>query len=416
MEMEIERGMKTVSDQRPRTNGRQSHKLRRWLPGLGACAVVGLIVAGLWPRPMPVETAKAVIGPLLATVNEEGKTRIKQRFTMTAPVSGLLRRIPFKAGAEVVSNQTVVAVIDPLPPALLDARTRAMAEAQRDVAAAHLARAREAHRFAVSELRRVEKLFSERTVSEQEFENVQWREVMAARELAAAEGSLRQSEAELAEFNVASGDGASRSRAPVELKAPASGRILRLFEESARVVESGTPLLEIGDPTDLEVVIEVLSRDGAVIVPGTRVELEHWGGPEPLQARVRLVEPAAFTKVSALGVEEQRVNVVADLITPLEQRSSVGDHFRVEARVVLWEDERALKAPTGALFRHGTNWAAFVMGAGRANLRQVTVGRTSGIESQVLSGIQEGEDVILYPGDKIKDGQRVVPLVISFEH
>jgi HlyD family secretion protein len=387
--------------------------VRRWLPYVGAAAVLGLIVAGLWPRPRLAETARVTIGPLRVTVNEEGKTRIKQRFAVTTPVTGQLRRIPFKAGAQVVSNQTVVAIVDPIPPALLDARTRALAEARRDVATANVARAKDGHRFAASELRRVEKLFAEKALSAQEFENVQWREVMAGREMAAAESSLRQAEAELAEFTIVSGEGANASRPPVEVKAPATGRVLRVFEESARVVASGTPLLEIGDPADLEVVIEVLSRDGAAIAPGTKVELEQWGGAEPLQARVRLVEPAAFTKVSALGVEEQRVNVVADLTTPVEQRRSVGDNFRVEGRVVMWENERALKVPTGALFRRGTNWAAYVLQGGRAHLRQVGIGRTSGVESQVLEGIQADEEVVLYPGDKIKDGSRVRPLVIS---
>lgn len=390
-------------------------KVRRRLPYIGAAVVLGLIVAGLWPRPRPAETAKAAIGPLRATVNEEGKTRIKQRFTVTAPVAGQLRRIPFKAGAEVVSNQTVVAVIDPIPPALLDARTRALAEARRDVATANLARAKDAHRFAASELQRVEKLFAEKALSAQELENIQWREALTARELAAAESSLRQAEAELAEFSSVAGKGHSTSRAPVEMKAPATGRVLRVFEESTRVVASGTPLLEIGDPTDLEVVIEVLSRDGAAIAPGTKVELEHWGGAEPLQAVVRLVEPAAFTKVSALGVEEQRVNVVADLITPVEQRRSVGDNFRVEGRVIMWEDERALKVPTGALFRRGTNWAVFALNGNRAEFRPVTIGHASGVESQVLDGIKAGEEVILYPGDRIKDGQRIQPLQVSQE-
>jgi HlyD family secretion protein len=397
----------------PKRKRNPARRLRRWLPYLGAAALAALLAAGLWPQPVPVETARVVIGPLRLSVNEEGKTRIKQRFAVTAPVTGQLRRIPFKAGAEIVSNQTVVAIVDPIPPALLDARTRALAEARRDVATANLGRAKDAHRFAASEWRRVEKLFAEKAVSAQEMENAQWREVMAGRDLAAAESSLRQAEAELGEFSAGSGENAKASRPPVEVKAPASGRVLRVFEESARVVASGTPLLEIGDPADLEVVIEVLSRDGAAIAPGTKVELEHWGGQEPLQARVRLVEPAAFTKVSALGVEEQRVNVVADLITPAEQRRSVGDNFRVEGRVVMWEDERALKVPAGALFRRGTNWAVFVLQSGRAHFRRVNVGRTSGVESQVIEGIKAGDEVILYPGDKVKDGSRVRPLVIS---
>jgi len=221
---------------------------------------------------------------------------------------------------------------------------------------------------------------------------------------------LRQAEAELAEFNVpASGS----RREPVEVKAPASGRVLRVVEESSRAVAVGTPLMEIGDSTDLEVVIEVLSRDGAAIQPGTRVELEQWGGSEPLQARVRLVEPSAFTKVSALGVEEQRVNVIADIVTPVEKRASVGDAFRVEARIITWESGNVLKVSSGALFRRGEQPAVFVLRNGRAELKQIKVGRTSGTEAEILEGLQSGDDVILYPGDRINDRDRVKSLKIS---
>jgi HlyD family secretion protein len=172
------------------------------------------------------------------------------------------------------------------------------------------------------------------------------------------------------------------------------------------------PLLEVGDPTDLEVVVEVLSRDGAVIEPGAKVELEQWGGSKPLEARVRLVEPAAFTKISALGVEEQRVNVIADLVTPPESRANLGDSFRVEARIVTWETNQTLKAAAGAFFRRGEQWETFVLEGGRARLRKVTLGRSSGTEMQILDGLKDGDEVIVYPGDRIRDGQRVRPIKI----
>ncbi|HVM50346.1 MAG TPA: efflux RND transporter periplasmic adaptor subunit [Candidatus Acidoferrum sp.] len=390
-----------------------NHTTRRWLPYLGAAVLVGVIVAGLWPQPVPVETARVARGTLQATVNEEGKTRIKQRFVVSAPVTGQLRRIPFKAGAEVQAGQTVLAVIDPLSPAMLDARARALAEASRDTAAANLEKFRATHTFATSELRRFEKLYAEKTVAIQELEAAQMREASAAKEEAAGQSALRQAEAELAEFT----PNDSRTdpvRPPTEVTSPVSGRVLRVFEENARVVTSGTPLLEVGDPADLEVVIEVLSRDGAAISPGTPVELEQWGaaGATNLLARVRLVEPAAFTKVSALGVEEQRVNVVADFLTPPEQRRSVGDAFRVEARIIVWQAEDALKVPAGALFRQGDQWAAFVVSEGRARLRPVTVGRSSGTETQILEGLKEGEEVVLYPGSRVHAGQRVRPVKI----
>jgi HlyD family secretion protein len=403
-----------------------------------------------------VETAQATVGVLRATVNEDGKTRIKQRFLVSAPVTGQLRRVPFKAGAMVNAGTTVLAVIDPLSPTLLDVRSRTLAEARRDTALANREKARAAHTFALSELHRFEKLYQDKTISPQELENVQWREVSAAREEAAAESALRQAEAELAQSTVTGlGAGATPVRetgtntccptdadppvhngntvtndldgsavmpirdsatnsyySPIPVRAPVSGRVLRVLEESARVVTAGTPLLEIGDPANLEVVIETLSRDGAAIGPGTKVELEQWGGDKPLTAQVRLVEPAAFTKISALGVEEQRVNVIADLLTPFEQRPTLGDNFRVEARIIVWETNQALKVPSGALFRRGQQWAAFVVSGGRARVRLVKVGRSSANETQVLEGLTAGEEVILYPGDRVHEGQRVKPIKV----
>lgn len=390
----------TPSPKRTNANG---HRRRTWLPYLGVIVLVTLIVAGLWPKPAPVETARVSTGKLRATVNEEGKTRIRQRYVVSAPVAGQVRRIPFKAGAEIIATQTVVAVIDPISPALLDARTRTLAEAKRDSAAAQLERAKAQQKFAASELHRNEKLYQEKTVSTQELEQIQWRETSAARELTAAEAALRQAEAELLEFS----NSTAASRPPIELHSPVTGRVLKVFEESSRAVVVGTPLLEIGDPNDLEVIIEALSRDGAMIQPGTPVELEQWGGPEPLQATVRFVEPAAFTKVSALGVEEQRVYVVADLLTPPGQRGSLGDNFRVEARIITWQKEQALKVPNGAIFRRGDQWSAYVVAGDRAELRSVKVGRASTTETEILEGLKEGDEVILYPGDRIKDGLRV---------
>jgi HlyD family secretion protein len=387
-------------------------KVRRLLPYAGALALGAIILAGLWPRPAPVETALVTVGMLRATINEEGKTRVQQRFLISAPVSGQLRRIPFKAGSSVQAGQTVLATIDPLSPALLDARTRSLAEARRDSAEANLEKARAAHSFAVSELRRIETLYAGLTVSAQEFESAQLRETSAARDKAAAESALRQAEAELAVFTASPDQEGRGSPEPVTLKAPSDGQVLRLFEESARVVTPGTPLMEIGDPSDLEVIIEVLSRDGAAIPAGAKVELEQWGGSKPLLARVRLIEPAAFTKISALGVEEQRVNVVADLITPPDQRQGLGDNFRVDARIIVWENDQALKAPSGALFRRGEEWAAFVIVNGRSRLRPVRVGQSSGVEVQILEGLQEGDELILYPGDRIREGQRVKKIVI----
>lgn len=381
---------------------------RRWVSYLVAVAVVVLIVAGLRPRPAAVEIAPVASGSLRVTVSEEGKTRIKQRYVVSAPVSGQLQRIMLKPGAKVLADQTVVASIAPAPASPLDSRNRALALARRDAALAVLEKSRATHELAKSELRRIEQLYGTKTLAPQDLEAAQMRETAAARDVVTSQGALSQAEAELA-------DATSFADAPATLiavKANATGDVLHVFQESQRVVAQGTPLLEIGDPADLEVAVEMLSRDGAAIAPGSPVEFEQWGGAVPLTGKVRLVEPAAFTKISALGVEEQRVLVVADITTPIEQRRSLGDNFRVEARVIVWESERILKVPSSGVFRRGDDWAAFVVRDGRAVLVPVKVGRSSGREVQVLEGLKEGEPVILYPGDRVKDGQRVNPLKV----
>ncbi|SDR76479.1 efflux RND transporter periplasmic adaptor subunit [Opitutus sp. GAS368] len=377
----------------------------RWLPYVLG---VGLVVAlgfGLRPRPAPVETALATSGPLRATVSEEGKTRIKQRYVVSSPVTGQLRRVPFKPGAAIAAGD-VVAVIEPMAASPLDPRSRALAEARRDSAVAALEQTRAAHALAINDLKRAQAMFDTGTLAPQDLDAAKIRETVAAREVVAAEGALRAAETELAVNNPAA------APALVEVRAPVAGRVLHVFQESERPVTAGTPLLDAGDPADLEVVIELLSRDGAALAPGARVALEQWGGPKPLDARVRLVEPAAFTKISALGVEEQRVNVVADIITPLTERPTLGDNFRVEARVIVWESEQVLKVPVSALFRRGGESAAYVVRGGRAVLVPVEAGRSSGSEVQVLKGLTAGDEVILYPGDRVSDGQRVQPVKI----
>ena len=389
---------------------------RRWLPYVLVAGLAVLIFLGLRPSATPVETARVGSGALRATVSEEGKTRIHQRYVVAAPVSGQLRRIPFKPGAEVVNGVTVVAVIDPLPASPLDERNRALAEARRDSTRILLEKSRTSHELARKEMRRISQMFDSGTVSPMDMESAQMRETAAARDVAAAEGALRQVETELATPSLAGGPVSRRAAddrevaPPIEVLANASGRVLRVFQESARAVMQGTPLLEVGDPSDLEVVVEMLSRDGAAIASGAAVALEQWGGPVPLAGKVRLVEPAAFTKISALGVEEQRVNVVVDITTPLEQRRSLGDNYRVEARVITWESPSALKVPTAGLFRSGQNWAAYVVRGGTAKLVSVKAGRSSGVEVQIIEGLKEGDEVILYPGDRVHDGQRVSPM------
>ncbi len=391
----------------------KSHRPRRWLPYAGAAIFLALVVAGLWPTATPVETALAVSGPLRTSITEEGKTRIRNRFLVSAPLAGHLRRIALKAGDSVEVGRTVLAFVDPVSSAMLDARGYATAAARRDSAIATLERARAAHAFAAKDLKRFEKLFAGKMIALREMESATLSESSASLEKAAAESALRQTEAELAEFSSGPQSATKAGRAITQIVAPVTGRVLRVIEESNRVVAAGTPLIEIGDPSDIEAVISVLSRDGAAIAPGTPVELEQWGGGKPLPARVRFVEPAAFTKISALGVEEQRVNVVADILAPAEARHTLGDNFRVEGRIITWQTEKTIKVPSGALFRRGEGWSAFVVEGGRARLKAVIAGASSGPETQVLEGLTEGAEVIVYPGGRVHDGDRIKPIKVS---
>ena len=385
---------------------------RRWLQYAGAALLIALIVAGLWPKPMPVESARATVGPLRTTITEEGKTRIKNRYLVSAPVSGHLRRITLKAGDAVEAGRSVVAIIDPISSAMLDARGQASASARRDTAVANLDRSRANLAFAETDLKRFEKLFAGKMIALREVETARLNEASASKEKTAAESALRLTEAELADFSPGAAAGKA-GRALTQIMAPATGRVLRVIEESTRVVTAGMPLIEIGNPAEIEAVITVLSRDGAVIKPGTPVELEQWGGGKPLQASVRLVEPAAFTKISALGVEEQRVNVVVDILAPVEQRLAIGDNFRVEGRIITWQAARTLKVPSGALFRRGTGWFTYVIENSHARLKAVSLGYSSGPETQVLGGLAENDEVIIYPGERVHDGDRVKQIKVS---
>jgi HlyD family secretion protein len=303
----------------------------------------------------------------------------------------------------------------------LDARSQAQAEARvhaaeatREAALAQRERAGAAARMYAADFDRLKQLFAQKVLSAQEFDSAQMRTTTALQEERAAEFGLKVAEFELQQARaLLSREQPGGSAEPLVITSPVNGRILRVFQESSRVVPGGFALLEVGDPADLEVRIEVLSRDGVTIHPGARVMLEQWGGPEPLAARVRLVEPSAFTKVSALGVEEQRVYVVADFTDPLEKRPTLGDNYRVEARVVTWENSAALRAPAGALFQRGGAWQTFVLDGRRARLRTVQVGHSNGVDAEILGGLREGDRVVLYPGDKVTDGTRIEPIQIT---
>ena len=398
---------------------------RRWtrrLPWLGGALLAALIVVGLWPKPLPAEVAVVARGDLVVTVNEEGMTRVKNRYVIASPVAGQLRRIEWKAGAIVEAGKTVLAVLESGGADLLDTRSLAQAEARVRAgeaavaqAQAQRARAGASAKMQRDDFTRQQRLFASGASSRQEIDGAEMRATAAAQEERAAEFAGQIAEFELAQARAVLLRGrpaglAPSANEPLVITAPVSGRILRVLQESERLVPAGFPLVEIGDPTDLEARIEVLSRDGVAIRPGARVKLEQWGGPEPLNALVRLVEPSAFTKISALGVEEQRVFVVVDLTDPLATRPTLGDNFRVEAKIETWSGKGILKVPAGALFQRGANWQTFVVEGKSAKLQNVTIGRSNGLETEIVEGLGEGRRIIVYPGDQITDGASIVAI------
>ncbi len=402
---------------------RRKPRFQRALTWVGALLLISFIVAGLWPKPHPAEIAAVSRGSLVVTIEEEGMTRVKNRYTISSPVGGLLRRIDWKPGAKVVAGETVLALLDTQGADLLDARSLALAEARvkgaqagRLQAAAHHESALAAARLAAGDFDRAEQLYASGSISKRERDAAQQNHTSAAQNSRAAGFALDVAEFELQQAQAVlmrGREGGADDGEPLVITSPVSGRILRVFQESERVVPAGFALLEVGDPTDLEARIEVLSRDAVGIKPGARTELVKWGGDAVLRGRVRVVEPSAFTKVSALGVEEQRVNVIVDFLDPLAARPTLGDAYRVEARIVAWESEDVLKAPAGALFQQGDHWEAYRVSGGRAELITVETDHTNGLETEILGGLQESDKVIVYPGDKIADGVRVTPLSIE---
>jgi len=399
-------------------NGGNARRWTRRLPWLGGGLFALLIVIGLWPKPQPVEVAVVMRGDLAVTVDEEGMTRLKNHYVIFSPVAGQLQRIGLKPGAVVEAGRTVLATLETKGADLLDARGEAQARAQvqaararRELAAARLESARAVAALAAEERDRLRALRAAGSIAQQEIDAGETRAITAQQDVRAGEFALQVAGFELAQAQAVllrgQSVGAAARGEPLVITSPVNGRVLRVFQESERSVPAGFPLLEIGDPADLEARIEVLSREGVAIQPGARVQLEQWGGGEPLAARVRLVEPSAFTKISALGVEEQRVNVIVDLTDPLAKRPTLGDAYRVEARIVTWEGRNLLKVPTGALFQRGESWQAFVLDGGTARRRTLRIGHSNGLEAEVIEGLHEGDQVIVYPGDKIADGVRV---------
>ncbi|MFM8409646.1 MAG: efflux RND transporter periplasmic adaptor subunit [Alphaproteobacteria bacterium] len=395
--------------------------LPAWLAAAAVAIVAAIVVALAWPRTLPVDVATVRRGRFEAVVEEDGRTRVRERYLVSAPVAGTVMRVDLEPGEEVSRGQ-ILAVVVPAAPPLLDARSRREAEDRLGAAGDELRRAVEAlahSRTALAQekidLARAQKLAADGIVAHADLDKVELAVNLRSREVAAAEFEVRVSEhrldlartmlARLRDPSRDSGGGGE----PWEIRSPVGGVVLRVLQKSESVVAAGAPLLEIADPGDLEVVVDLLTEDAARVAPGARVALERWGGETPLEGRVRQVEPSGFTKLSALGVEEQRVNVVLDIVSPRASWSNLGDGFRVDVRVLVAEADDALVAPTSALFRDGEGWAAWVVTDGRATRRAVQVARRGTRMAEIASGLAAGDEVIVYPGDAIAEGVQVAP-------
>jgi HlyD family secretion protein len=374
--------------------------------------VLALLAVGLWPESIAADVAAVEKGPLRVTIDEEGETRVRERFMVSAPVAGRVLRIELEPGDPVARGALLATfrAADPMP---LDARARGEARAAESAAEAAVGRARAERRraetmlaLARSEVGRHRELARQQIVSAEILEAKEADARAAEEAVRAGEFALRAAEHErdMARARLAPPSGGGRE---ITIRSPVDGVILKRVRESESVVAAGEPLLEVGDPAELEIVSDLLSTDAVKVRPGNPVLIEQWGGDQAIRGRVRRVEPSGFMKVSALGVEEQRVNVVVDLEDPAEAWKALGDGYRVEVRIVIWEGRDVVRVPAPSLFRRGDEWAVFVVEKGRARVRPVVIGRRSGLEAEVVSGLVPGDRVIVHPGDRVEDGSRV---------
>lgn len=388
-----------------------------WAPG---AVILALALAWLFRPPVvAVDLSTVDRGPLQVTISDEGEARVRDVFVVSAPATGLMRRVELEAGDHVNANETVIARIEPSVPMFLDERAAAEATAGVEAAAAaqELAeaqgrRAQAEQDFAESELRRLQALASRQSISQNELASADRRAKTAAAAVAEARAAIkmRASEYQQARARLLSPTQAKRAAKDcdcVQVRSPVAGSVLRVLQKSEATVAAGTAIIEIGDPKNLEIRVDVLSEEAVRIQPGQRVSIENWGGECTLRGVVRRVEPYGYTKVSALGIEEQRVDVVIDLTDPHETWVRLGHGYRVEPHIVVWEAADVLRVPLPALFRQGDRWAVFVERSGRATLREVQIGRQNGTLAQIVGGLAAGERVVLHPNERIEDGTRI---------
>ena len=400
----------------PRRNARINRRIKRLSWAVLAAVLAGAIAIGLRPHPVPVETAGAGRGTLLVSVDEDGRTRVKDRYLVSSPLAGTVRRAVLRAGDSLAQGD-IVARLVPVAAPLLDPRSRAESEARVSAARAALRqagtaveRARAAYTLAARDAQRQRNLLRQGATAPQMAEQAETAERMRQEELASSEFGLQVAASELRVAQAALARIGVRGSEEFLVRAPVSGHVLRVLQESETAVQPGTPLLEIGNPLALEVVVDVLTTDAVDIRPGARVRIDRWGGDSAIAGHVHRVEPSAFTRLSALGVEEQRVNVIIDLDPPRSRWAALGDGYRVEASIAVWQGDGRLLVPAGAVFRHGDGWATYVVDGGRAHLRRLQLGRRNNAAVEVLGGLRKGERVVLYPTDNVSDGVRAEAL------
>jgi HlyD family secretion protein len=371
---------------------------------IAAAVVIAGLVFAFRPKPILVETAMVKRAPLQETLDEEGKTRMHARFVLAAPVAGKLRRIELHAGDTVRTGQ-IVGKIDPAPieprqTAILEARLEAARAAKRE-AEALASRARAEHDQAISDLDRGKRLFEQGVSSKESLEKLSSVATSTGEQLNAVKYRAQTAAHAVEEATAALIEHETDAQRPVSLASPVDGRVLRLFEESERVVSPGASIVEIGYTPRLEIVADFLTQDAVRISAGMEAIIDDWGGEKPLRARVRTVEPGAFTKISALGVEEQRVNVILDFA---EASSNLADAYRVEVRVITWEGEDVIQVPSSAVFRSGANWAVFKVLGGTAHQTIIKVGHRGSYDFEVVNGLSASDSVIVHPSSEVKDG------------
>jgi HlyD family secretion protein len=384
--------------------------------GLLSLILLASLIWAFTPKPISVDLLTLEPGELVVTIDGEGETRVRDVFTLSAPISGRAMRIEAEVGDKVVANETLLAEIEPIDSTLLDPRSEAQAradiraaEANRIQAEATVKEARLELDFALSELKRARRLKQEAVISTSELESTErtYQTRQAELETAIASRQARQAELDRANAELISPTeprSSSQACQCVAIRAPVDGRILKIQHKSQGVVSAGEPLLEIGDPSKLEIVADLLSSDAVKVEPGQQVFIENWGGQQALTGQVRRIEPFGFTKVSALGIEEQRVNVIIDFTSPKADWARIAHGYQVDVRIVLWEGKKILKLPLTALFRDGNTWAVFVEQNGRAKQRQISIGHRTGFEAEVTEGVTSGERIVVHPSDKIAEG------------